>query len=167
METGSIPLESRVARVSTAEKKSLKLRLSYAGYIYRSCHSANIKHWTEHNEAEGLPGDATRRYCICEGIEEIKSNEFEVFSKFVSWVIARKDRRDRNGFVFLWGEGLKFCSSKKLRSNNDHISHVRGSFFGASFGKLKFLEKSRSYHCTNEKRLHIFAEYEKNFRSNN
>lgn len=62
----------------------------------------------EHNEAEGLPGDATRRYCICEGIEEIKSNEFEVFSKFVSWVIARKDRRDRNGFVFLWGEGLKF-----------------------------------------------------------
>lgn len=108
METGSIPLESRVARVSTAEKKSLKLRLSYAGYIYRSCHSTNIKHWTEHNEAEGLPGDATRRYCICEGIEEIKSNEFEVFSKFVSWVIARKDRRDRNGFVFLWGEGLKF-----------------------------------------------------------
>ena len=84
METGSIPLESRVACVSTAEKKSLKLRLSYAGYIYRSCHSANIKHWTEHNEAEGLPGDATRRYCICEGIEEIKSNEFEVFSKFVS-----------------------------------------------------------------------------------
>lgn len=108
METGSIPLESRVARVSTAEKKSLKLRLSYAGYIYRSCHSANIKHWTEHNEAEGLPGDATRRYCICEGIEEIKSNEFEVFSKFVCWVIARKDRRDRNGFVFLWAEGLKF-----------------------------------------------------------
>lgn len=84
METGSIPLESRVARVSTAEKKSLKLRLSYAGYIYRSCHSANIKHWTEHNEAEGLPGDAIRRYCICERIEEIKSNEFEVFSKFVS-----------------------------------------------------------------------------------
>lgn len=37
----------------------------------------------------------------------------------------------------------------------------------ASFGKLKFLEKSRSYHCTNEKRLRIFAEYEKNFRSNN
>lgn len=44
-------------------------------------------------------------------------------------MIARKDRRDRNGFVFLWGEGLKFCSSKKLCSNNDHISHVRGSFF--------------------------------------
>lgn len=140
METGSILLESRVARVSTAEKKSLKLRLSYAGYIYRSCHSANIKHWTEHDEAEGLPGDATRRYCICEGIEEIKSNEFEVFSKFVSWVIARKDRRDRNGFVFLWGEGLKFCSSKKLY--NDHISRVRGSFFGAcKFWKIEIFGK--------------------------
>lgn len=53
-------------------------------------------------------------------------------------MIARKDRRDRNGFVFLWGEGLKFCSSKKLCSNNDHISHVKGSFFleRASFGKI-------------------------------
>lgn len=57
-------------------------------------------------------------------------------------MIARKDRRDRNGFVFLWGEGLKFCSSKKLRSNNDHISRVRGSFFGAcKFWKIEIFGK--------------------------
>lgn len=31
-----------------------------------------------------------------------------IFQVCVLWVIARKDRRDRNGFVFLWGERLKF-----------------------------------------------------------
>lgn len=48
----------------------------------------------------------SRRYCICEGIEEIRSNEFEAFPKFVLWWLVERDCE--NGFVFLWREELKF-----------------------------------------------------------
>lgn len=71
VETGSIPLESRVARVSAAEKKSLKLRLSYVGrwlYIpflslgeYQALDGAQ---W-DWRASRGCNVFSSRRYCIC------------------------------------------------------------------------------------------------------
>lgn len=66
----------------------------------------------------------SRRYCICEGIEEIRSNEFEAFPKFVSSDWSKGIVK--TVLYFYEGEELKF----KLRSNNEHmLEQGLGIFF--------------------------------------
>lgn len=67
----------------------------------------------------------SRRYCICEGIEEIRSNEFEAFPKFASSGDWSKGIV-KTVLYFYEGEELKF----KLRSNNEHmLEQGLGIFF--------------------------------------
>lgn len=110
VETGSILLESRVARVSTAEKKSLKLRLSYVICtvpVTRRISSIG----REHNETGGLPGDAT-----CPPLTTIlhlwgdRRNKIERIWGISQVCVLRwlVERDCENGFVFLWREELKF-----------------------------------------------------------
>lgn len=110
VETGSILLESQVARVSTAEKKSLKLRLSYVICtvpVTRRISSIG----REHNETGGLPGDAT--YPPLTTILHLwgdRRNKIERIWGISQVCVLRwlVERDCENGFVFLWREELKF-----------------------------------------------------------
>ena len=144
VETGSIPLESRVARVSTAEKKSLKLRLSYVICtvpVTRRISSIG----REHNETGGLPGDAT--YPPLTTILHLwgdRRNKIERIWGISQVCVLRwlVERDCENGFVFLWREELKF-KLRYVRIMNTCWNKVWVFFFWSVeveiFGKITFV----------------------------
>lgn len=82
----------------------------------------------------------SRRYCICEGIEEIRSNEFEAFPKFVSSDWSKGIVK--TVLYFYEGEELKF-KLRYVRIMNTCWNKVWVFFFWSVeveiFGKITFV----------------------------